>query len=145
MEKKSDLLKCLFQAKTVERPFERNDEELDLAALVEEVDTPIGELNILELDENILSSIKQPPPAESVEAPNTFDTKILDDAAVIHFLSTAGVSTFEDYAVKVFLPFINQQLENADRIDIVWDTYLSSSIKGLEARERGQEKGCWIQ
>ena len=61
------------------------------------------------------------------------------------FLSTAGVSTFEDYAVKVFLPFINQQLENADRIDIVWDTYLSSSIKGLEARERGQEKGCWIQ
>ena len=85
MEKKSDLLKCLLQAKTVERPFERNDEELDLAALVEEVDTPIGELNILELDENILSSIKQPPPAESVEAPNTFDTKILDGAAVIHF------------------------------------------------------------
>ena len=87
-----------MQAKPVERPSERDDDEIDLEALVEEVDTPIGELNLLELDENILSSIKQPPPAESVEAPNTFDTKILDGAAVEHFLSTAGVSTFEENA-----------------------------------------------
>ena len=74
-----------MQAKPVERPSERDDDEIDLEALAEEVDTPIGELNLLELDENILSSIKQPPPAESVEAPNTFDTKILDGAAVVHF------------------------------------------------------------
>ena len=56
----------------------------------------------------------------------------------IGFLSTAGLSTFEVYAVKVFLPFINQQLENADRVDIVWDTYLSSSIKGFAREKRGK-------
>ena len=54
------------------------------------------------------------------------------------FLSTAGVSTFEDNAVQVFLPFVNQQLENADRVDIVLDTYLSSSIEGFAREKRGK-------
>ena len=101
----------------------------------------------MELDENLLSSIKQPPPSESVEALSakpsqldipSVDTKIFDGAAVIHFLSTAGVSTFEDFAEKVFLPYINQQLEDTDRVDIVWDTYLSNSIKGSAREKRGK-------
>ena len=41
--KKSDLLKCLMQAQTVERPvsFKRDGDDLDLAAYVEELDKPL--------------------------------------------------------------------------------------------------------
>ena len=73
-----------------------------------------------------------------VEAPSTFDTKILDGAAILHFLSTAGVSTFEEFANIVFLPCIKRQLEDADRVDVVWDTYLSNSIKGCAREKRGK-------
>ena len=59
----------------------------------------------------------------------------------IHFLSTAGMSTFEDFACKVFLPYVNRQLKDSDRLDIVWDTYLSNSIKGFARKKRG--KGVW--
>ena len=69
------------------------------------------------------------------------DTNIFDGAAVIQFLSTAGMSTFEDFARKVFLPYVNQQLKDSNRLNIVWDTYLSNSIKGFARKKRGE--GVW--
>jgi len=51
-------------------------------------------------------------PAEAEkEAPVTFDSKVLHGAAVVHLLSTNGVSTFVDYASDVFIPYINKQLD----------------------------------
>ena len=63
------------------------------------------------------------------------DAKVLDGAAIVHMLKPRGCLTFKDYANLVFLPYVASQLENVDRIDIVWDQYLPESLK-LSTRER---------
>ena len=48
-------------------------------------------------------------PAEAEkEAPEAFDAKVLDGAAIVHLLSTNGVNTFDDYASDVFIPYIKK-------------------------------------
>lgn len=143
--KKSDLLKCLVQAPDTETPGSLEthdlDDDTDLAACLQHVDEAEdseGELDVLYLDADLHSSIQQISVSEQLEPPLTFDTKILDGTAILHFLSTAGISTFEDYANDVFLPYIRKQLEDADRVDVVWDTYRSSSIKESAREKRGK-------
>ncbi len=38
-----------------------------------------------------------------------------------NFLKPVAVRTFEDYAVKVFFPYVNAKLWQVSRLDIVWD------------------------
>ena len=54
---------------------------------------------------------------------------ILDGAALVNMLKPVGCKIFDDYAAKVFLPYIGKQLERADRVDIVWNQYLQNSWK----------------
>ena len=37
-----------------------------------------------------------------------FDVKVLDSAAIVHLLSTNGVSTFDNYASDFFIPYIKK-------------------------------------
>ena len=62
------------------------------------------------------------------EDPTYFDVKVLDGAAVVHFLPTNGITTFDDYANSVFIPCIMKNLECSTRVDVVWDTYVTSSL-----------------
>jgi hypothetical protein len=66
--------------------------------------------------------------------------KLLDGAAVVHFLSTAGIVTFDEYAHQVFVPHIKTQLENSKRVDIVWDTYIPRGIKESTRERRGRRR-----
>ena len=70
--------------------------------------------------------------------------KILDSAAVVHFLSTDSVKTFTEYADKVFIPFLLQQLQQACRVDCVWDRYLPHSIEEAtrEQEDMAHVQGC---
>ena len=63
------------------------------------------------------------------DPPESIDVKLLDGAAVVHLLPTTDSVTFDEYADQVFVPHILNQLENCKRVDIVWDTYITSSIK----------------
>lgn len=71
------------------------------------------------------------------DAPKSFHSKIFDGAALIHGLSPAGHIMFKDYAENAFIPLIKRELKNASRVDIVWDVYLPSSIKGCTREKRG--------
>ena len=63
---------------------------------------------------NLLSVL----PAEAEkEASVTFYVKVLDGAAIVHLLSTNGVSTFDDYASGVFIPYIKKQIETSKQVD----------------------------
>jgi len=53
------------------------------------------------------------PTETEMEPPVTFDVKVLDGAVIVHLLSTNGVSTFDNYASQVFIPYINKQLETS--------------------------------
>ena len=51
-------------------------------------------------------------------------------------LSVVTCETFQGYRETVFLPYVINQLRNVERLDVVWDRYLSSSLKILHgARE----------
>ena len=55
-----------------------------------------------------------------------------------YVLSTTNVATFDEYDDNVFIPHIMKQLENSKRVDIVWDTYIPSSIKESTREKRGK-------
>ena len=70
------------------------------------------------------------------------DAKFLDGAAVVQMLPPGLAKTFQDYAAKVFIPYVSNHLQEVDRIDIVWDVYLKDEkyYQGKQ-RERCPKKG----
>ena len=72
------------------------------------------------------------------QPPSTFDCTIFDGPAVAHALTPNTMTkTFDDYAKRVFVPFIHQHLKNNVRVDVVWDTYLDDSLKAHARDMRG--------
>ena len=72
------------------------------------------------------------------DIPNSIDVTLLDGAAVVHLLPVTNIVTFDEYADQVFVPYIIKQAQNSKRVDIVWDTYLPSSIKNSTREKRGK-------
>ena len=63
---------------------------------------------------------------------------LLDGAAVVQMLNPGGAKTFQQYSDMVFTPYLLSQLQNASRIDIVWDVYISDSLKAATRQKRGK-------
>lgn len=72
------------------------------------------------------------------EPPPFFDVIAIDGAALVHLLPTANITTFDEYADSVFLPYLSRQLEKCVRLDVVWDAYITDSIKASTREKRGQ-------
>ena len=66
------------------------------------------------------------------------DVTILDGAVLVNFLKPVAAKTFDDYALKVFLPYIQGHLQRACRVDIVWDQYCNNSLKSQARDKRGK-------
>ena len=73
--------------------------------------------------------------------PVSFEVKVLDGTAIVHVLPTNSVSTFDDHATDVFIPHIRKQLDAAECVDVVWDSYITSSITELtrEKTDKGMQ------
>ena len=74
----------------------------------------------------------------SVESPTDLHAKIFDGPAIIHTLTSKQVRTFDEYGDQVFLPWINQKLQNCNSVDIIWDRYISGSLKESTREKRGK-------
>ena len=94
-----------------------------------------GKLHLPTTKSDILKCLEEP---EQPEPPLTYDCIVLDGAVIVHLLPTAEVSTFSEYADKVFIPYLIKQLDHSTRIDIVWDTYLPDSLKESTREKRGK-------
>ena len=77
-------------------------------------------------------------PDDQHEPPEFFDAINIDGAAVVHLLPTTSITTFDEYADSVFLPYLNKQLERCIRLDVVWDVYITHSIKASTRGKRGK-------
>ena len=67
------------------------------------------------------------------------DAKILDGAFVVQMLPTNTSHTFQEYCNTIFLPYILGQLRwTVQRLSVVWDVYLSDSLKAGTRQQRGQ-------
>lgn len=62
--------------------------------------------------------------------------EILDGAVVVQMLHSKTSSTFKDYVQTVFVPYVLGQLQSAQRIDSVWDTYKPDSLRREKREER---------
>ncbi len=60
----------------------------------------LGKLYILNTKSDLLKCIEQ---SQQAESPSMYDCIILDGAAIVHSLSTAGAKTFIEYAEDVFI------------------------------------------
>ena len=69
------------------------------------------------------------------------DVTILDGAVVVTFLKSLDAKTFDAYAVKVFLPYIESQLQHDSWVDIVWDQYFENSLKSQARSKHGKVLG----
>ena len=86
---------------------------------------------------DLLRCLEQP---DEPEPPLTYDCKVMDGAVVVHCLRTS-VSTFDEYADKIFIPYLEKlekQLQSATRLDVVWDVYTPDSLKESTREKRGK-------
>lgn len=79
-------------------------------------------------------------PGIASEPPSNFHAKVFDGAAIVHNLPTKQAATFDEYRDKVFLSWTKQQLQSSERIDIVWDTYVTNSLKESTREKRSEKK-----
>ena len=93
-----------------------------------------GNLRLPSMKSDLLKCIIKP---QQPESPSLFDCKIFDGAVHVHSLPVTG-HTFDDYAEKVFIPYISSQ--SSQRVDVVWDAYVPDSLKEATRGKRGKHK-----
>ena len=62
---------------------------------------------------------------------------MLDGSVIVQMSSPSVCSTFEDYRSKIFLLTLLSYLKHASRVDVVFDVYLSDSLKSACREKRG--------
>ena len=76
-----------------------------------------------------------------VDCPSDFDeadAKLIDGAHVVHFLRPdASIKSFRNYADKKVILYVERQLANTKRVDVIWDRYLPDSLKATTRQRRG--------
>ena len=65
------------------------------------------------------------------------DAKILDGSVIVNMLLPKSCATFGDYAEQVFIPYLLRNLQTVKRLDVVWDRYISNSLKSSVMQKRG--------
>ena len=62
----------------------------------------------------------------------------------MHMVMPGACRTFEGYSQQMFLPYITSQLETVSRVDIVWDRYVTSSLKQT-TRDHRRHSGTMLR
>ena len=62
-----------------------------------------GKLHLPSMKSELLKCFQLP---TQPDAPSPYDCKILDGTLIVHCLPTSGIVTFDDYAEKVFIPYL---------------------------------------
>lgn len=94
-----------------------------------------GKMNPAKSKSDIVSCIA---PNPSLLDPTNIQCKILDGPAIVHFIKPSGATTFEQYVDKNFIPYLLMLLQSCERLDIVFDIYLISSLKANTRENRGK-------
>ena len=81
--------------------------------------------------ENLVPSQGNPP------SPRV-QVSIIDGAAIVNMLRPGAAKKFSDYAMQVFTPYIMSQLQQVNRLDVVWDQYFPESLKAETRSKRGK-------
>ena len=75
--------------------------------------------------------------SNSTSKPST-DVSIIDGPVLVNILKPTSCKTFGDYASNVFVPYLEQQQQHANRMDIIWDQYSDNSLKSQTREQRAR-------
>jgi hypothetical protein len=64
--------------------------------------------------------------------------KLLDGPVIAHMIKPSGVTSFKEYVDINFIPYLSQQLNSCDRLDVVFDVYKKNSLKFHTRENRGK-------
>ena len=53
-------------------------------------------------------------------------------------LKPEAAKNFADYATNIFIPYVDSQLRNVSRVDLVWDVYIEDSLKNATREKHGK-------
>ena len=62
----------------------------------------------------------------------------LTELPLLIWCNQGDVKTFQDYAENCFIPYLQTEIRNAQKLDIVWDIYLPISLKSATGENRGE-------
>ena len=54
--------------------------------------------------------------------------RIIDGAAIVNMIKPKVAKNFAEYAENNLLPFLKSQLQDVERLDVVWDQYIMNSL-----------------
>ena len=76
---------------------------------------------------------------DAIKFITTFDCKIFDGGALPQLLKHTPFSVFQRYPENNFIQYICSELNNANRVDIVWYQFFDNSLKNAikDKRDRG--------
>ena len=55
-----------------------------------------------------------------------------------NMLKPGDSETFQEYRETIFLPYVINQLRNVERVDVVWERYVPTSLKDSARNKRGK-------
>ena len=64
--------------------------------------------------------------------------RIIDGVAIVNMRKPNLARNFGEYADNNFIPFLRSQLADIERLDVVWDQYLTNSLKEQVHMARGE-------
>ena len=73
----------------------------------------------------------------------TVDAITLEGTAIVNMLPPGNARTFSDYVdppKSMFGPYVINLMKHANRVDVVWDTYLSGSFKAETRSKTGRKQ-----
>ena len=92
--------------------------------------------SVTKTEEDILGCMEKC--AVSTDKMPEADAILLDGAAIVNMFRPIGLKTFDEYAQKIFVPFLEKQLKMHSRVDVIWDVYIENSLKSQARSERGK-------
>ncbi|KAG1697672.1 hypothetical protein GQR58_005902 [Nymphon striatum] len=62
----------------------------------------------------------------------------IDGAAIVQMLKPAVCKNFREYEQQIFIPYMSTKFQCSSRLDLVWDTYRTDSLKASARAKRGK-------
>lgn len=100
----------------------------------------LGKLHLPNTKSDLLNCIGQPGLSDP---PSTYECTVLDGGAIVHFLPTNLVNTFDEYADQVFIPYLSKQLQDSMRVEGHIPSKQFKRVYQGEERQGCAKKGIW--
>ena len=66
-----------------------------------------------------------------------FDIILLEGQVMVNMIKPENCTTFEEYAERNIIPYIESYFKNVSQIDLIWDVYHDKSLKNITHKKRG--------